>query len=89
MVERAWRSCGYGMPDDLNSKESIEEKIKEIEQRKVTFEDSIAEMKDRIATLEEQIEKTSNYENLLNNVLHQIKVERYKELNKDKDIEVY
>ena len=39
--------------------------------------------------LEEQIEKTSNYEGLLNNVLHQIKVERYKDLNKDKNIEVY
>ena len=89
MVEQAWRSLGYGMPDGLDTKEKLEEKVKELEKRKVTFEDSIAELKDRIATLEEQIEKSSNYEGLLNNVLHQIKVERYKELNKDKNIEVY
>jgi len=89
IVQKAWRELGYGMPKDLDTKEKLESKVKELEKIKVNFEDSIAELKDRIVTLEEQIEKTSNYEGLLNNVLHQIKVERYKDLNKDKNIEVY
>lgn len=89
IVQKAWRELGYGMPKDLDTKEKLESKVKELEQINISFADSIAEMKDRIAMLEEQIEKTSNYESLLNNVLHQIKVERVKELNKDKNIEVY
>ena len=89
LVKRAWREVGYGMPEDLDSKEKLEDKIQEIKKTKISFADHIAELQDRIAALEDQIENITNYESMLHGVLHQIKVERYKELNKDKDIEIY
>lgn len=69
--------------------ESIENRLSDEKQNLIDMKYQLQECKDLIVTIEELIPDIENSISLINDILHQINVEEYKELNKDMDVEIF
>lgn len=67
----------------------IERKLADEKQSLIDLKYQLQECKDLIVTIKELIPDIEDNISLFNDILHQVNVEEYKELNKDIDCEIF
>ena len=89
-IDRALNALNIEWIDDENcTVDAIKEKLKDKDQRLIDMNDQLQELQDLIIDVKELIPDIEDDIYLLTNLLHQINVEEYKELNKGMDVEIY
>ena len=78
-VERAFEECGYNLLDDVNTLEDLKNYVK-------AKDDQLAQAEQIISDMKELIEDLNNDISALNSIIHQVKVERYKDLNPNAEV---
>ena len=89
VVKRAFKTLSLVFLKEVDSVPKIKAKIVELDRANLEYQDKIATEKDLKHRIEANSKQIKGYVDFLNSIPHQIKVERYKYLNRGRKVEIY